>query len=310
MKAALVVALNPSVDVEWRVPRVRWEEKNVLEAERRWPGGKGVNVARWLKHLGGCPRLLLPLGGATGEEMECGLRRERIPLRVLPLRSATRANVIITTASQGQLRFNPPGPLLSVADWRRIKQAIAGGLKLASLLILSGSLPRGVPASCYAQIIALADRAGVRVVLDCDGAPFRAAVRARPFLVKPNEHELAEFTGRRLSSESALRRAATALSEVTRGWVLVSLGGAGGMLVHARDGVCLQAAAPGMKPLNTVGAGDAMLAAVARQILVEAPPAEWLRHGIAAGTALTTCQAGVLPKASVVRSLSAAIAAF
>ncbi len=296
MKPALVVALNPSVDVEWRVPRVRWEEKNVLEAERRWPGGKGVNVARWLKHLGGQPRLLLPLGGVTGEEVETGLRRERIPLRVLPLRGATRANVIITTAAQGQLRFNPPGPLLSGADWRRIKQAIEGELESASLLILSGSLPRGVPVSAYAQLITLARRAGVRALLDCDGAPFRAAVRARPFLVKPNEHELAEFSGRRLSSESALRRAATALSALTRGWVLVSRGGAGGMLVNALAGVCLNARAPRLQPLNTVGAGDAMLAAVAQQLMAGANPGSWLQQGIAAGSALASCEAGVLPK--------------
>ena len=59
--SSLIVALNPSIDLEWRVDQVRWEEKNTIESERRWAGGKGVNVARWLRHLGGKPRLLLPL---------------------------------------------------------------------------------------------------------------------------------------------------------------------------------------------------------------------------------------------------------
>ena len=300
----LVVALNPSVDVEWRVPHVRWEEKNALESERRWPGGKGVNVARWLKLLGGSPRLLLPLGGPTGQELESGLRAERIPTRIIALRDATRANVIITTRAQGQLRFNPPGPKLSAADWRRLQGAVEEELQAASLLVLSGSLPRGVPISAYVRLIALARRAGVRALLDCDGASFREAVRARPFLVKPNEHELAGFCGRSLRGERALRRAAAALSEVTGGWVLLSRGTAGAMLVHAGDGALLSARAPRARPLNTVGAGDAMLAAVARHIAEGAVPAGWLKEGVAAGTALTRCEAGVLPKPSSLQRLA------
>jgi len=291
----LVVALNPSVDVEWRVPRVRWEEKNALESERRWPGGKGVNVARWLKHLGGRPRLLLPLGGATGRELNLGLRTERIATRVIPLREATRANVIVTTRAQGQLRFNPPGPNLSTAEWRRLQIAVGGELKSARLLVLSGSLPRGLPVNAYRRLIDLARREAVPVLLDCDGTPFREAVRARPFLVKPNEHELQEFCGRSLRGPRALRRAAEALSDVTCGWVLLSQGRAGAMLVNVRAGAFLETRAARVRPLNTVGAGDAMLAAVAEGIVAGATPAEWLRRGVAAGTALTRCAAGVLP---------------
>ncbi|MEY2410577.1 MAG: tagatose 6-phosphate kinase [Verrucomicrobiota bacterium] len=303
----LVVALNPSVDVEWHVPHVNWEEKNVLESERRWPGGKGVNVARWLKHLGGKPRLLLPLGGTTGAEMQRGLRRERIPIRTIPLRGTTRANVIVTTRAQGQLRFNPPGPTLSAADWRRVKAAVRDELHGAALMVLSGSLPRGVPVSAYRELMALADRAGVRVFLDCDGESFRDAVRARPLLVKPNEHELEGFCGRRLKGENALRRAAGALSEITGGWVLLSRGRAGALLLHSKDGTILHAAAPRSKARNTVGAGDAMLSAVAGEVVAGSTPVSWLRAGIAAGTALTRCAAGILPERSLIRKIAAAI---
>lgn len=181
-------------------------------------------------------------------------------------------------------------------------------MRAASLLVLSGSLPRGVPVSAYRRLMALAARAGVRVLLDCDDAPFRDAVRARPFLVKPNEHELEGFCRRRLDGESALRRAATALSEVTGGWVLLSRGRAGAMLVHAGDGVCLSARVPRARTLNTVGAGDALLAAVAAQVVAGATPAGWLRHGVLAGTALTRCEAGILPKPALIRRLSAGIA--
>jgi len=107
------VALNPSIDYEWKVDDVQWEEKNIVQSERRWAGGKGVNVARWLQHLEGESRLLLPLGGETGRELAGFLRQEKLAAEIIPLRQPTRVNVIVTTAARGQLRFNPKGPELS-----------------------------------------------------------------------------------------------------------------------------------------------------------------------------------------------------
>ena len=80
--SALILALNPSIDAEWRVADVLWEEKNNVQSERRWAGGKGINVARWLKYLGGRPQLLLPLGGPSGQELVGCLRREKISARL------------------------------------------------------------------------------------------------------------------------------------------------------------------------------------------------------------------------------------
>jgi 1-phosphofructokinase family hexose kinase len=294
--SALVLALNPSIDAEWRVADVLWEEKNNVQSERRWAGGKGINVARWLKHLGGKPQLLLPLGGQSGDELAGYLRREKIPAHIVPLREATRVNVIVTTDAGRQMRFNPLGPQLSLAEWRRFLQVFQAGLKRSNLLVLSGSLPRGLATDVYARLIRLAHRAGVKVLLDCDGAPFKAAVGARPFLVKPNEHELALWWGRRLNSEAQIVAAARGLSEQTRGWVLVSRGGDQSLLVNVAEDFQLFAAPKKLKPRNTVGAGDALLAAVARQIQLGMPPEKWLRHGLTIGTQATQLRAGDLPE--------------
>lgn len=294
--SCLVLALNPSIDAEWRVGDVLWEEKNNVQSERRWAGGKGINVARWLKHLGGNPRLLLPLGGPSGAELAGYLRHEKISAQIVPLHEATRVNVIVTTEAGRQMRFNPLGPKLTASEWRNFLRAFQAGLKRANLLVLSGSLPRGLSVDVYARIIRLAHRAGVRVLLDCDGAPFKAAVSARPFLVKPNEHELALWRGRRLGSESQIVAAAHALSEQTRGWVLVSRGGKRSLLVNVAEDFQLFAAPRKVKPRNTVGAGDAMLAAVARQIQLGAAPEVWLRQGLAIGSQATQLPAGDLPK--------------
>jgi fructose-1-phosphate kinase PfkB-like protein len=321
---ALVLALNPSIDAEWRVDDVLWEEKNNVRSERRWAGGKGINVARWLKHLGGQPQLLLPLGGKTGDELAGYLRKEEIPTQIVCLREPTRVNVIVTTNTGRQMRFNPPGPGFSRSEWKEVLKSVEQNLlrlrtrarveakthqppfghslpirwgegQGEGLLILSGSLPRGVPVTAYAQFIRLAHRFGVKTLLDCDGPAFAAAIKARPFLVKPNEHELAQWWRRPMRSEAEIVRAARALSDQTRCWVLVSRGAKRGLLVNGAEGFQSFAAPPRLKPRNTVGAGDALMAGLVNQIQHNAPPESWLEVGITAGAAATQCIAGILP---------------
>ena len=299
----LVLALNPSIDAEWRVARVLPSEKNEVLSERRWPGGKGVNVARWLKHLGRKANLLLPLGGPAGQELSRQLRAEELPAWVIRTRIPTRVNVIVTPEVGTQYRFNPVWHKLSPAQWIELASAIGPRIAAASRLVLSGSMPRGVPVFTYAQLVRKASDQGIEVILDCDGSAFAAAVKAHPFLVKPNEHELASWVGYELGSEMEIVRAAQELSRRTRGWVLVSRGALGGLLVNREQGRVLSAVAPKARVLNTVGAGDALLAAAVDRIEAGAPPEEWLRAGIATGTAATACQGGHLPSRAALTKL-------
>jgi 1-phosphofructokinase family hexose kinase len=201
------------------------------------------------------------------------------------------------------LRFNPPGPELSFKEWRAIQNAVARNLKHVGLLILSGSLPRGVPAAAYARLIQLAHRAGVRTLLDCDGSALVAGAKARPFLVKPNEYELAQWWGNPLRSESEILRAARALSKVTRGWVLVSRGEKKALLLNRETQTVFAARPPRVKVRNTVGAGDALLAAVSLQIQRGAAPEDWLRFGVATGVTATQSAAGKLPSRKLLEKI-------
>lgn len=301
---ALVLALNPSIDVEWRVPCVRWEEKNEVLGERRWPGGKGVNVARWIQHLGGEARLLLPLGGVTGRELAAGLRLEHLAPKIVRLNDATRANVIVTTKGQGQLRFNPLGPRLSRGEWEAVLRATDRELSRAQLLVLSGSLPRGVPTDAYAQLISRSHRAEVRTLLDCDGPALAKAVAAKPFLVKPNVNELARWCGEDLKTSAAVQDAGTAMARMTGGYVLVSLGAGGALLLNSGAGLVVAVKPPRVRVLNTVGAGDALLAAVAMGIAAGGTVEEWARTAVGAGTAAVSCLAGKLAPVSTVLKLA------
>ena len=296
---ALILSLNPAVDLEWIVPVVDWNEKNTIEVERRWAGGKGVNVARWLLHLGGRLKLLIPLGGTPGYEMRSALRREKIPTRIIRLRESSRVDVVVTAADGRQLRFNPRGPRLSNSEWSQLGKEFEGLLKQSRLLVISGSMPPGAPVDLYARWTRMAQTQGVQVLVDCDGGVFAEAVKARPFLVKPNAHELAQWVGKPLRRVADLQAAAMTLARATGGWVAVSRGPQAAWLLRAENNELYQAAPPAMEIQTTNGAGDAMLAGMAGQILRDAEPGEWLRHGVAAGVAATQCPAGNTPTGEV-----------
>ena len=299
----LVIGLNPAVDVEWRVASIHWDEKNVLLGERRWAGGKSVNVARWLRHLGAHTKLLVPLGGATGTELRRQLHAEGVPLRTVPLHEATRANVMVTQEAGPQLRFNPRGPKLSAEEWRTFFRAAELEMKRSSLVILSGALCRDARATVYRDLVRLAHQLGVRAVLDCDGPAFAAGVTAKPFLVKPNEFELAQWVGRKLGSDASVLRAARDLSRQTGGWVLLSRDARGGLLVNDPAGFACRATVPRVHARNTVGAGDALLAAAAGEILKGTEPTEWLLNGLATATAGVQCIAGELASRSAITAM-------
>jgi fructose-1-phosphate kinase PfkB-like protein len=129
-------------------------------------------------------------------------------------------------------------------------------------------------------------------------------VAAGPFLVKPNVHELAQWWQRPLRSADAIKHAALKLSEKTGGWVLVSCDAKGGLLLNASHPGCYRATGPHVRPVNTVGAGDAMLAAVVGQMGRNSAPKEWLRWGVAVGTAATQCSAGALPQPDLLRKIA------
>lgn len=293
--AGVIISLNPAVDVEWRLPSVVPEEKNELTSESRWPGGKGINVARWLAWLGQPQRLFLPLGGSTGRELAAGLKAEKLSFSAFPLSQPNRANVVVTPGTGPQYRFNATWPHLSAAEARKLRDEAVAWVKRSDPVVISGTLAFGAPASTYAQLVKLARHSGRRVFLDCDREPFARAAREQPFLVKPNEYELGQWAGRTLSQLSDVVAAARELSEVTRGWVLVSRGEAGAILVNTRERVSLQARSPAVTVRNTVGAGDALLAGTITAVLAGKPMTDWLADGVSIGTAATQVAPGRLP---------------
>jgi tagatose 6-phosphate kinase len=227
----------------------------------RRAGGKALNVARVLGQLGE-PVLATGLaGGADGEAVLADLAAAGVAAEFAPIEGQTRRTVTIYDGRKAT-EFDEVGPAVSEAEWGSFRSLVTRLLAGAAVVVLSGSQPPGVPADAYGQLTTLAAAAGATVVLDAAGPALRAALAARPDVVKPNRLELAALAGGHLGDLDDLLAASGTLVEAGAGSVLVSLG-ADGLVAVTPDG-SFRASLPTPVAGNPTGAGDALAAAVAR----------------------------------------------
>jgi tagatose 6-phosphate kinase len=302
-----VVCLNPALDITHHVAAVDWAGVNRPSAVYTRPGGKGLNVARTL-HALGVDVLVLGLAGVgTGTAVQTALAELGVPASWTPISAETRRTfTVVDRSTGGAAVFNEPGPLVSDGEFADFGVRYMEALDGCAAVVLSGSLPPGVPEDAYAGLISLAAAAGVPVVLDTHGAALRAGAAAGPAIVKPNLAELAAITGRPLAG--AGRRAVAAAARELRALgaqaVVASLGADG---LHAATADSMWWAAP-LDPVagNPTGAGDAVVAALAHGLVLGRPWDLRLRYAVAAGTAAAMAPvAGEFSVADYTRALAA-----
>jgi 1-phosphofructokinase family hexose kinase len=258
----VVVTPNPAWDVTYHVERMARHGSNRPVAVAGRAGGKGINVARVLRGLGVAVIAVAPLGGPTGERIRADLGSADIALVEVPVAAETRSTTtVVESASGGATSFNEPGLAQSAAEWAALVGAVGELLGGASALVLSGSLPPGVPESGYAELVMLARAAGVPVLLDASGPALLAGIAAGPDVVKPNADELREATG-----ETDPERAVAAMAAGVRaagGRAVVASFGPDGLLADT-DAGWWRARPPEAVHGNPTGAGDAAVAGLAR----------------------------------------------
>lgn len=236
----LTITLNAALDVTYRVDGLRPGATHRVRDVRVRPGGKGVNVAAVLEQLGEP----VTATGFAGPELGA-----RLP-GFVPIAAESRRTVTVVSGGEATL-FNEPGPLISPGEWDALLgefDRLAAG---ARVVVLSGSLPPGLPDNTYARLI---ERSPAPVVLDTDGEPLRHGIAAGPALVKPNVDELARLLGRKPDLPADC---------LTLGVPVAATLGAHGAVLATPDGVW-RARPPGAMAGNPTGAGDAFTAAVAR----------------------------------------------
>jgi len=268
------------------------------------PGGKGVNVARALTLAGLDALAVLP--AAPADPFLTLLTGAGVPAAPVPVRGPVRTNLTITEPDGTTTKLNEPGARLDGAELDALSAAVLDRAAAASWVVLSGSLPPGVPDDWYAGIVARLRTLDCRVAVDTSEGPLTALAaafdRAAPDLIKPNSEELAGLSGRSAAElESSVQQGdpapvvAAARDLIGRGvgGVLATLGAAGAVLVDSH-GAWL-ATPPPITPRSTVGAGDSSLAGYVRADVAGADPAERLRMAVAYGSAAAALPGSALP---------------
>jgi len=285
MTDILTVTMNPCVDVSTSTARVEPEHKLRCEAPRREPGGGGINVARVVQRLGGSCAALFPVGGGSGAQLLRLLAAEQVPAVPVPIAGDTRESLHVRDRSVAEdYRFVMPGPELAASEWQACLQRLANLAAVPRYLVLSGSLPPGVPVDFYAQLVRLMRERGSRLVLDASGPALAAALEAGVYLVKPSLRELRELSGQALESEVQWRGAAQQLVETGQAEVVVlSLGAQGALMVSQQETVF--APALSVPVSTTVGAGDSFVGGMIHAMAAGASLRDAFGRGVAAASA-------------------------
>jgi len=285
----LVVALNPALDVTHDVPGIDWTGVNRPTTVRAQPGGKGLNVARILRAVGAQVQVIGFAGGAIGDKVQSALGNLRVPAAFTRISRETRMTFAVVDTVRGDAAlFNEPGPFVGPGEYTEFRGMYEKALAASQAVVLSGSLPPGLPPGTYAELGAMAESAGVPAVLDTHGEALLLGAAARPAIVKPNLAELEALLGRSLSTargadKDAVAVAARELRAAGPHAVVVTLGADG--LWAATDDGAWQAAPPTDVRGNPTGAGDAVAAGLAHGLVLGRPWEERLRHAVALGAA-------------------------
>ncbi|MDY3618357.1 1-phosphofructokinase [Agathobaculum sp.] len=296
------VTLNPSLDYIVRTHRLTPGALCRTQNEALYPGGKGVNVSLMLARLGLPSRATGFLAGDTGALFEKLLHSSMIEQDFVQL-PAGRTRINVKVRADGETELNGAGPAVGEAALGSLGERL-DALQPGDWLVLSGSVPPGLPVNIYARLIARAAKKGAKTVVDTSGDALTHALSGSPALVKPNLDELGAAVGRPLRTPEEAATASAALQRAGAKAVLVSMGGAGALLLP-EDGGALLAAAPAGQARNTVGAGDAMVAAYLTAAAHGLSTADTLRYAVAAGSAAAFCD--WLPERDAVETLFAQI---
>jgi 6-phosphofructokinase 2 len=254
----LTLTMNPALDDSFTVPRLAPVSKMRCSAARFDPGGGGINVARILHVLGEPATAVFPLAGYLGQALQHLLDLEGVPTVGIPIEGETRQSHQVVDVETGlEYRFVMPGPRLSVADQQRCLLAAKEHGGRATYLVLSGSFPPGVAPDFVRDVELLAGVLGAHLVVDTSGEAL-AHVR-NAYLVKPSVRELESLIGDRLECvEDQIRGARRFLARSRSTAMVLSRGHQGAILVTNSTAEVIPAHVADV--VNTVGAGDALVA--------------------------------------------------
>lgn len=278
------ITLNPSLDYIIKLKELVPNEINTSESEYILPGGKGINVSIILKRLDVESVTLGFISGFTGKEIQKLVEKEKIQTDFINLEEGhSRINVKILE-NEKETAINSKGPLVDNKSIENLYQKL-NNLKENDILVLSGSIPKGIKEDIYEEICEKIKDKNVKIVVDSTKKLLLNTLKYRPFLIKPNHHELGEIFNVQIENQNQAIEYAKKLQQEGARNVLVSMGEKGSVLLDENGKVYKKDIIKNRNVVNTVGAGDSMVAGFLAGYLKYKNYEDALKLGIASASA-------------------------
>ena len=283
----ITVTLNPALDKTVTLPGFAVNTVNRVQSIRLDPGGKGINVSKSVRALGGKTLAIGVLGGAAGGYIKAALDRMGLDNDMVITGAVTRTNLKVVDPVLGtNTDINEPGSPVAAADLEKVWQKLSGVVNPGDTVVFAGKNPPEMDDGLLADWIRKLKALDVCVCVDTVGVPMELALREKPDIIKPNQEELSALMGRELRTTAEALDAAKELVAQGVGLVAVSMGGDGASFVTADQ--CLRGYSPKVHVASTVGAGDAMMAALVHYSAAGCSLEETARRAIAVASATVT----------------------
>jgi len=280
----ITVTLNPALDKTVTLPGFAVNTVNRVQSTTLDPGGKGINVSKTVQALGGKTLAIGVLGGSSGGYIKMALDELGIANDMVITASTTRTNLKVVDPVLGtNTDINEAGSPVSPEDLQKVWQKILDAVQPGDTVVFAGKNPPEMPDELLAEWIRKLKSLDVRVCVDTVGEPMRLALQEKPDIIKPNREELSDIVGRDLRTADDVLQAARELVAQGIGLVAASMGGEGAWFVTANQCICGRN--PKVAVVSTVGAGDAMMAALAHYSAAGCSLEETARRAVAVATA-------------------------
>jgi len=304
----ITVTLNAAIDKSLSVPRFRLGGRHRATDQTTLPGGKGVNVARTLKTLGQPVIATGFAGGATGTSIVEALTEESILNDFVRIKEESRTNTAVLDPTNGeQTEINERGPEVSAHELELFHDKLMYLARGAAIVIIAGSLPRGVHADFYAGLVKELRKLGLVTVVDTDGDPLRYAVRAAPNVISPNVLEAEELVGHEFNDDEDRVLAVREMVQLGAREAIMTVpdGCFASVMPDHGESMLYRVRIPPLEAVATVGAGDAFLAGYVAARYEDKPADECLRFGVACGAeSVNRLGAGLIEAEDVQRLLA------
>lgn len=274
----LTITLNPSVDIAYQLDTFHLDTVNRVEKVQKTAGGKGLNVTRVLKQVGEDVIATGFIGGEIGSYVKKQLTRNDIKNSFVEIGNETR-NCIAVLHDGQQTEILEQGPTIQEHEALNFIEHLENILNNVEVVVISGSLPKGLASNYYVEIVELCKQCDVAVVLDCSGEALKKVLESqqKPTVIKPNTEELSQLIGKNITDD--IQELKSVLSgQLFQGieWIVVSLGAKGAFAKH--NDKFYRVKIPKINVVNPVGSGDSTVAGIAASLAHALPDVGLLKN--------------------------------